>query len=40
MSTSRISDKLGYSNYSYFIKIFRREVGKTPREYKEEQKDR
>lgn len=38
MSISRISEKLGYNNYSYFIKIFHREVGKTPKEYRDDQK--
>lgn len=33
MTVEEISDSLGYSNKSYFIKLFRRDVGTTPREF-------
>ncbi|WP_235439683.1 helix-turn-helix domain-containing protein [Paenibacillus sp. DMB20] len=33
MTVEGISDYLGYSNKSYFIKLFKRETGMTPSEY-------
>jgi two-component system, response regulator YesN len=33
MSISMISAKVGYSNYSYFTKIFKGYFGETPREF-------
>lgn len=35
ISVSAISSKTGYSNYSYFIKIFKKTFGVTPREYRQ-----
>lgn len=34
-SISMISAKVGYGNYSYFTKIFKKFYGKTPREYRD-----
>lgn len=34
MSVSAVSDKVGYGNYSHFIKLFKRETGYTPLEYR------
>lgn len=33
MSVTMVSAEVGYGNYSYFIKLFRKFFGKTPREY-------
>lgn len=33
LSVTMVSDKVGYGNYSYFIKLFKKFYGKTPREY-------
>lgn len=33
LTISRISAKVGYGNYSYFTKVFKKYYGKTPREY-------
>ncbi|PZD95290.1 DNA-binding response regulator [Paenibacillus sambharensis] len=35
-----ISDKLGYSNSQYFIKVFKEQFGMTPQEYREKQQAR
>ncbi len=35
MSVTMVSAQVGYGNYSYFIKLFRKFYGKTPREYKQ-----
>nr|WP_272880355.1 helix-turn-helix transcriptional regulator [Paenibacillus azoreducens] len=32
-TVEEISDYLGYANKSYFIKLFKREIGMTPSEY-------
>jgi len=36
MSISMISAKVGYGNYSYFTKTFKKSYGKTPREFQQE----
>ena len=36
LTVSYIASKLGYSNYSYFTKVFKKYTGKTPTEYKKE----
>lgn len=36
LSISEISEKLGYDTSAYFIKLFKREVGMSPREYRKE----
>ncbi|KGE18848.1 response regulator transcription factor [Paenibacillus wynnii] len=36
-SVYTIANKVGYSNYSYFSKLFKQEVGLPPNEYKKEQ---
>lgn len=36
LSVASISGKIGYSNYSYFIKMFKKNYGKTPREFRQE----
>lgn len=36
LSVTMVSAKSGYSNYSYFIKMFKKTYGKTPRVYREE----
>lgn len=33
ISVTLVSDRVGYSNYSYFIKQFKKQFGCTPREY-------
>lgn len=33
LSVTRISDRVGYSNYSYFIRQFKKHYGQTPGEY-------
>lgn len=35
---NRVADNVGYANYSYFTKIFKRNVGLTPAAYRQEQK--
>lgn len=35
LTVTMISAKSGYSNYSYFIKIFKKTYGKTPREFRQ-----
>ena len=35
-SEIEISAKVGYSNYSYFTRLFKKYYGKTPREYRQE----
>lgn len=37
ISVTIVSDRVGYSNYSYFIKQFRKYHGMTPREYQKKQ---
>lgn len=37
MSVYTVANKVGYSNYSYFSKLFKQEVGLPPNEYKKEQ---
>lgn len=37
MSVFTVANKVGYSNYSYFSKLFKQEVGLPPNEYKKEQ---
>ena len=32
---SRVADTVGYNNYSYFIRVFKRDVGKTPQAFRE-----
>ena len=32
---NRVADMVGYGNYSYFTKIFKRNVGKTPQEFRQ-----
>jgi YesN/AraC family two-component response regulator len=34
LSVASVSEKTGYGNYSYFIKLFKRRCGLTPREYR------
>lgn len=36
LSVTMISAKAGYSNYSYFIKMFKKTYGKTPRVFRQE----
>ena len=36
MSTEEISEKIGYSNANYFIKVFKKITGKTLSEFKKE----
>lgn len=33
---NRVADSVGYGNYSYFTKIFKRKTGLTPKEYREQ----
>ena len=33
MSVTMVADRVGYGNYSYFIKLFKKYYGMTPREY-------
>lgn len=33
LSVSEISDRVGYGNYSYFIRVFKRHFGLSPKEY-------
>lgn len=35
---NRVADNVGYGNYSYFTKIFKKNVGKTPAEFRSEYK--
>jgi YesN/AraC family two-component response regulator len=35
LSINRVADSVGYGNYSYFTKIFKRETGLTPSEYRD-----
>lgn len=39
MSVTLVSDRTGYSNYSYFIKQFKRFYGMTPKEYQQAKRD-
>ncbi|MNC58353.1 Arabinose operon regulatory protein [compost metagenome] len=39
LSVYTIANKVGYTNYSYFSKLFKQEVGLSPNEYKKEQHD-
>ncbi|WP_225047821.1 helix-turn-helix domain-containing protein [Lacticaseibacillus kribbianus] len=34
---NQIAESLGYTNFSYFTRLFKREVGQTPREYRQAQ---
>ncbi len=36
MSVTMVSAEVGYGNYSYFIKLFKKFFGKTPREYQQD----
>ncbi len=36
MSVTMVSAEVGYGNYSYFIKLFRKFFGKSPREYQQD----
>ncbi len=41
LSITMVADKVGYGNYSYFIKLFRKYYGMTPREFqKKEMKEK
>jgi AraC-like DNA-binding protein len=33
-NVSEIADQCGFCNYNYFITVFRRETGTTPRKYR------
>lgn len=35
LSVTMVADKAGYTNYSYFIRLFRKFYGMTPREYQQ-----
>ena len=32
---NRVADSVGYDNYSYFARLFKRETGMTPQEYRQ-----
>ena len=32
---NRVADSVGYDNYSYFTRLFKRETGMTPQEYRQ-----
>ena len=38
LSVSAIGERVGYDTTTYFIRLFKREVGKTPKEYRKEMK--
>ena len=38
LSVTMVADRVGYGNYSYFIKLFKKSYGMTPREYQVQHK--
>ena len=36
LPVNTVADKVGYGNHSYFSKLFRRETGLTPQEWRRE----